>query len=374
MLKSEELPMLRDERKKSFIVYENGILEVTKDTKELVGFMDVEGFVWESQILKRNYVEHKNYKNDYQTFISNISNNSPKALECVLGYLISTYKNKMNNKAIILNDEVISDNPEGGTGKGLMIQGLKRIRKTSILDGKSFDDKKGFPYQTVSLDSQILVWDDVKSGFNFESKFSLVTEGLTIERKNKDAIKLSVEDSPKIVISTNYVIKGDGNSHDRRRHEIEIAQYYGKDLTPFDEFGKQLFDDWNAEEFELFDNYMVYCLQQYLQFGLIAHEAKNLKQRKIIAQTSKDFFDWVEDDNLILNQRLLKSDFFQKFTNDNQDYNNKIFKRNTLNRWVQKYADYKGYDFEQNSSNGVKWFSLSTKDNIVVAELDEVPF
>jgi len=41
---------------------------------------------------------------------------------------------------------------------------------------------------------------------------------------------------------------------------------------------------------------------------------------------------------------------------------------------VQKYADYKGYDFEQNSSNGVKWFSLSTKDNIVVAELDEVPF
>ena len=142
MLESEELPMLRDERKKSFIVYENGILEVTKDTKELVGFMDVEGFVWESQILKRNYVEHKNYKNDYQTFISNISNNSPKALECVLGYLISTYKNKMNNKAIILNDEVISDNPEGGTGKGLMIQGLKRIRKTSTNEYFFLEKKK----------------------------------------------------------------------------------------------------------------------------------------------------------------------------------------------------------------------------------------
>lgn len=376
MLESKDLPMLRDEKNKSFIVYENGILEVKKDSKKLVGFMDVEGFVWESQILKRNYVEHKNFKNDYQTFISNISNKSPKALECVLGYLISTYKNKMNNKAIILNDEVISDNPEGGTGKSLLVQGLRRIRKTSILDGKSFDDKKGFPYQTVSLDSQILVWDDVVKGFNFESKFSLVTEGLTIERKNKDAIRLTVEDSPKIVISTNYVIKGDGNSHDRRRHEIEIAQYYGKDLTPFDEFGKQLFDDWSAEEFQKFDSYMVYCLQQYLQFGLITHEAKNLKQRKIIAQTSKDFLDWIEDENLILNQRTIKSDFFQKFTNDNQDYNNKIFKRNTLNRWVQKYGDYKGYEFDQNSSNGVKWFSLSVKENTVVKELEleDIPF
>ena len=126
--------------------------------------------------------------------------------------------------------------------KDYLCKVLKQIRKTSILDGKAFDDKKGFPYQTVSLDSQILVWDDVKKGFNFESKFSLVTEGLTIERKNKDAVKLPVEDSPKIVISTNYVIQGDGNSHDRRKHEIEIAQYYGKNLTPFEEFGRQLFE------------------------------------------------------------------------------------------------------------------------------------
>ena len=51
-------------------------------------------------------------------------------------------KNKTNNKAIILNDEVISDNPEGGTGKRLFMQGVKQIRRTAILDGKGFDDKK----------------------------------------------------------------------------------------------------------------------------------------------------------------------------------------------------------------------------------------
>ena len=33
----------------------------------------------------------------------------------------------MNNRAIILNDEVISENPEGGTGKGFIYSRYKRI-------------------------------------------------------------------------------------------------------------------------------------------------------------------------------------------------------------------------------------------------------
>ena len=41
--------------------------------------------------------------------------------------MICTYKkNRSNNKAIILNDEVISDNPEGGTGKGVLYKGYHK--------------------------------------------------------------------------------------------------------------------------------------------------------------------------------------------------------------------------------------------------------
>jgi len=244
MIESVELLMLQDTKTKSYIAFENGILEVTKDTTRLVDFIDVDGYVWKSQIIPRDYVHLEQYDNEYATFIKNISNSEPLPIECVIGYLLSTYKNKMNNKAIILNDEVISENPEGGTGKGLFVQGLRQIRKVSILDGKTFDDKKSFPYQTVSPETQVLVFDDVKQNFDFESKFSLVTEGMTLERKNKDAIKLKVEESPKLVISTNYAIKGEGNSHDRRRFEIEFAQYYGKALTPYDEFDRHFLKSW----------------------------------------------------------------------------------------------------------------------------------
>lgn len=362
MLESIELLMLKDTRKTSYIAFQNGILSITKDEIELKDYIDIDGYIWETQIIKRDFEQVENFENEYQTFISNISNNEPLPVESVIGYLLCNYKNKMNNKAIILNDEVISNNPEGGTGKGLFVQGLKQIRKTSILDGKTFDEKKSFPYQTVSQDTEILVFDDVKKNWDFESKFSLVTEGITLERKNKDAIKLTVEESPKMVVSTNYAIKGEGNSHDRRRHEIEIAQYYGRKLTPYDEFGKQLFDDWDLETFNRFDNYMVYCIQVYLKSGLIEQNAVNIKLRKFIAETCMEFYEWIEEaDNFPRNKRNNKQDFFETFTTEYQDFK-KWLTRRKFAIWVEKYANYMDYEFKQGSSNGIRWYQIITPD------------
>lgn len=372
MLETVELMMLEDKRNKSFIAYENGILEITKDKAELVDYIDVQGYIWKSQIIKRNFEPLPKNDNEYKTFIFNISNKEPAPIEAVIGYLLSTYKNKMNNKAIILNDEVISENPEGGTGKGLFIQGLRQIRKVSILDGKTFDDKKSFPYQTVSQETQILVFDDVKKNWDFETKFSLVTEGMTLERKNKDAIKLTVEESPKMVVSTNYAIKGEGNSHDRRRHEIEIAQYYGKDLTPYDEFGKQLFDDWEEKEWGNFDNYMVYCLQLYLRKGLVKQKAKNIDLRKFIVETSIEFREWISDvENFPLNKRNEKIEFFNSFINEYPDFK-KWLTRKRFNIWVQKYASFKNFKFDSDISNGKRWFQIADITKPIIN--DEVEF
>ena len=374
MLESIDLIMLTDSRDKSYLAFKNGILEITKDEVKLVDYIDVNGYIWESHILQRDFVKVEDFDNDYRKFIFNISDKNPLPIEATIGYLLSTYKNRSNNKAVILNDEIISDNPEGGTGKGLFVQGLSQIRNTSIIDGKQFDSKKTFAYQTVSLDTKILVFDDVKKNFDFEDKFSLVTEGMTLERKNKDAIKLNVHDSPKIVLSTNYAIKGEGNSHDRRRHEIEIAQYYGKKLTPDEEFGRQLFDEWDVEHYQRFDNYMVYCLQNFLTIGLVHQNAKNIKKRKFIAETAMDFFDWIMDgENFPLNTRNDKSQYFNAFVNDNKDFD-KWLKRNKFNIWVQKYANYMDYKFEQGSSNGLKWFGLFTSDEKIEESDNDIAF
>lgn len=369
-----DLMMLRDTIKKSYIAFRNGIVEVTKDSIKLIDYIDVDGYIWKDSIINRDFVYSKNNDNEYRVFISNISRNEPLAIECVIGYLISSYKNKMNNRAIILNDEVISENPEGGTGKGLFIQGIKNIKKTAILDGKAFDDKKSFAYQTVSQDTSVLVFDDVKKNFNFESKFSLVTEGLTLERKNKDAIKLTVEESPKIVISTNYAIKGEGNSHSRRRHELEFAQFYNGDKTPYDEFGRQLFDDWNKDEFNSFDNYMLKCLQTYLSMGLVKQNAKNIKLRKFIAESSMEFYEWINDRSTVpTNIMLDKGLSFELFTNDYVDFK-RWLTRKKFNIWTQKYCSFKGYDYKEGSSQNMKWFMISTDKKTEEDEDEQFPF
>jgi hypothetical protein len=359
-----ELRMLKDEKDKVYIAYQNGILEITPNECKLIDFIDIDYYVWESHILKRDFIKSDNFEgNDYKKFISNVSNSEPTALECCIGYLISTYKNKMNNKATILNDEVISENPEGGTGKGLFVQGLTKVRRVAILDGKSFDDKKSFPYQTVNPETQILVFDDVKKNFDFESKFSLVTEGLTLERKNKDAVKLTVEESPKLIVSTNYAIKGEGNSHDRRRHELEFAQYYNGQRTPYDEFNRQLFDDWDAQDWVQFDNYIVFCVQSFLKNGLIKQEAKNIKTRKFIAETAMEFMDWANE-NIKENIRMDKVNSFDLFVNEYQDFK-KFLSRKKFNIWCQKYANFIGLKYEEGNSNGNRWFMIegTTKDN-----------
>lgn len=370
MLETIELKMLQDTADKSYIGYQNGVLEISKDSVNLIDYTDVGFYVWNSHIIKRNFEFKEKNDNDYKTFISNISNNEPLPTECTIGYLLSTYKNRSNNKAVILNDEVISEAPEGGTGKGVFFQGIAQIRRMSVLNGKNFDSKKSFAYQTVNPDCQIILLDDVKKNYDFEDDFSIITEGITLERKNMDAIKLDVQSSPKLAITTNYAIRGEGNSHDRRRHEIEIAQYYSAKLKPFDEFGKELFDDWSDRDFLNFDNYMVQCIQIYMANGLIKQNAKNLKLRKFIIETAIEFNEFACE--LPENERLFKTTIFENFTTEYIDFK-KWLTRKKFNIWVQKYATFIGAEYLEGNTNGQRWFIIQTdKDQVI--DQDEVMF
>ena len=179
--------------------------------------------------------------------------------------------------------------------------------------------------------------------------------------------------SPKILLSTNYAVKGEGNSHNRRRHEIEIAQYYGSELTPEEEFGRQLFDDWSELEYQKYDNYMMHCLQLFFNNGLVKQtNAKNIKLRKLIAESSMEFIEWIEDrENVSINVRLTKAEYFVKFTEEYTDFKKWLTKKR-FNIWIKKYAKYKGLKFDDGRSNGISWFSL--EDGTTEVEKDEIPF
>src|SRR5690606_34159818 len=287
LLDTTDVELKEDTKNLCYLYYKNCVLEVSKDSVREIDYIDINGYVWKRQIIDREFKKFDHHDSVYRKFIWLISGKSvPRynSLKSVIGYLLHSYKTSANNKAIIFNDETISENPNGGSGKGLFWNALKHMKKVSAIDGKTFEFTKSFPYQTVSTDTQILVFDDVKKNFNFESLFSLITEGITLEYKGQDAIQIPVEKSPKILITTNYTLGGIGGSHERRKFEIEMSSYFNSKHTPLDEFGHMLFGDWDDDEWLRFDNYMVNCVQYYLENGLVSHAFNNLETRKLIKE------------------------------------------------------------------------------------------
>jgi hypothetical protein len=182
----------------------------------------------------------------------------------------------------------------------------------------------------------------------------VITEGITLEKKNKDEIHIPFERSPKIVITTNYAIKGDGNSFERRKWELEFAQYYSKDFTPETEFGHQLFTEWSKEEWAKFDNYMISNLQMYLKKGLRKAKFKNLRERKFIAQTDYNFYEWCADkDNQMTKSHAENpgNSIYYNFVEQNPDYGPRgklAIPLTKFYKWLDLWGEFK-YNCKPNS-------------------------
>ena len=379
MLSTIDIYFIEDTKDSAYLYYKNCAVQITKDEIIPIDYLDLGGYVWKDHVIDRNFSMCNVTKRcDYKQFIRNICGDDEgriMSMESTIGFLLHGYKNLSFCPAVILNDEVISDNPEGGTGKGLFMNALSRMKKVVTIDGKSFTFERSFAYQLVSADTQILVFDDVKKHFDFERLFSVVTEGLTLEKKNKDAIKIPFSKSPKIAITTNYAIKGSGNSFARRKWELELHQYYSKAYTPLDEFGKLMFGDWNDDDWCEFDNYMIGCLKSYLDTGLVKSKFVNLKIRQLSAETSHDFIEWCglvdgqqRNTSLETGIRLYKNDLYHDFISEYPDYGPKAkmtISRTKFYKWLVSYAIYKeGVIPEEGRDLTGRWIIIHKKKEV----------
>ena len=374
LLSSIDVYFIEDTKNTAYLYYKNCAVKIDKEDVLPIDYIDLGGYVWKDHVIDRNFNKCSIINCDFQKFINNIckrDESRTKSMESTLGYMMHGYKNLSYCPAVILNDEVISDNPEGGTGKGLFINALQKMKKVVVIDGKSFAFEKSFAYQLVSADTQILCFDDVKKHFDFERLFSVVTEGLTLEKKNKDAIKIPFAKSPKIAITTNYAIKGAGNSFERRKWELELHQHYSKHYTPLDEFSKLMFGDWDDEEWCVFDNYMISCLQLYMNKGLIRSQFVNLKVRKLSAATSHEFIEWcglidghAPNNSLLPHYTIYKHDLYLDFITENPDNQRKL-SRTKFYRWLKTYGIFK-YDVAplEGRDGGGRWIEFRTIQDI----------
>ena len=363
-LPAKQVEFRKDRKDAMQLYYQNCIVKITSNGVTTHKYTELNGYIWESQILPRDYEKCEiSTTANFCRFISNISNHDQNRVDAVcsaLGFYLHNFKSETYCPAIILNDEVISDNPEGGTGKGLLFQAIGTFIKMLQINGKKFTFEKNFLFQRCTSDTKLIFFDDVKKNFDFEQLFSIITEGIEVEKKGKDELYYTFEDSPKIGISTNYALRGTGNSHDRRKFELEISQYYTKKNTPEKEFGHMMFkSNWPRSEWVQFDNYMIRCCQRYLQFGFVDQVLIHLPEKKLIAQTNTKFILFMNDFDFKTTPRAdLYNSFISKF---DEFLTQKYFSKQLFSKWIEVYAADKGFlveDYIYNSTRHYKFVKI----------------
>lgn len=356
-LPEKQVEFRKDRKDAMQLYYQNCIVKITADKITTHPYSSLNGFIWESQILPREFHEEPvTGQSDFAKFIFNLAAQDPKRAASIcsaFGFYLHNYKSPAYCPAIILNDEIISDNPEGRTGKGMFFKAVGKFIKMLKIDGKTFNFDKNFVYQRVTPDTKLIFFDDVKKNFDFERLFSVITEGIGVEKKGKEETYTEFADSPKIGVSTNYALRGQGSSHDARKMELEISQHYNKNHTPYKEFKRMMFDEWPEDEWRQFDNYMIQSCQSYLREGLIQQELINLPEKRLMAELSPDFMEFIEDNILKPGDTIQRTAYYQKFRDQHQ--NSRIASR-TFYGMLHAYCDFHKISCHEQKTNGIWHF------------------
>jgi len=348
----------RDTKDKAYYYFNNGFVTVSRHSVLFSEYKALQGKIWMEQVIDRDFTlmddDEQDWLSelDFYAFVFNVSGqdlNRLTALMTAIGYLLHGYKAPSNPKVVILVDEQISDVPSGGTGKGLVFQAIKRMQPTEVLDGKTFDFKDKFALQNVSESTRLVVFEDWDGKrLPFDKLFNMTTNELKINRLYLGQVSVPYERSPKFAITTNDMVSGEGDSHARRKMEIEIAPHYSAQYSPLDEFGHEFFNDWNKEQWNLFDNLMLCCVQTFLMRGLVSAAPININRRKLLQETSDTFVEFM--DALVAEnvegQTYYKKDVWQAFLNASGNIEAR-FTFDRFKKWLTKYFKYTGVEVEQ---------------------------
>jgi hypothetical protein len=328
----EDIIFNSDTADAGYFYYLNGFVKCTAEGWELHDYKELQNYIWKEQIINREFIK-KDYHGDFTmqnfgefaTFIFNVSGKNVDRFHAVcslLGYLLHDFVDT-KLKAIAATDSKISEEASGRTGKSLIGMALEKMRNVAHVSGKDFDPQNKFKYQNVDRSTQIIFLNDLRSKFRFECLYNDITEGVNVEKKGQD----SFIKKAKIYITSNKTLDVEGDSSADRVVEFELSDHYSAAFSPKDEFKHWLFRDWSNEQWNDFDNFMMYCVQNFIGAGIETPAPINLKTRKLMqAINNEQFIEFmeteIEEKNIVLGQEFKVKEVFERFLQENPELSN----------------------------------------------------
>ncbi|QIA07121.1 hypothetical protein [Draconibacterium halophilum] len=367
VLKRADLKMNRDTSTSSFYYFRNGVVKVTaQGIEDPVSYNDFGGLVWREHIIDCDFnINAKSTDAVFLDFLKKLCNNENSRLyylATIIGYCLHDYRAPGKAKAVILNDEIVSDQPEGGSGKSLIVQAMGKVRKIVDLDGKKFDPKSEFAWQKVNESIRIVNIDDAKTGFSFEDLFSTITQGFQVNRKNKDEYFLPLEQSPVIVLTTNSIMKGMSGSFKRRQYNVDIHQHFNLYHTPEDEYKHTFFSMWSEKEWQAFYMLMLQFVQAYLVNGILSCPETDRQKKDAIRATTQNFVDWMEEYLKDFIGEIQPTGATKEMYLSYTGQSGTSLSDKKFTGWLKSYCEIYGYKYESISSIRPRGFKISNQN------------
>jgi len=355
--------------------YKNGWAEVTAAGVALRPYAELPGLVWESQVLDRPFplLAHEEVEQaEFFRFLWHIAGHQEPRLEALflfIGYYLHTFKDPSTPKIGVLVDELLGTEGQanGGTGKSLLFKAIGHIVEVVEVDGKGFDPRNAKALQQVTDATRVIFFNDWDTHrVPFDRLFNMATDTLTVDRLYTGQQSYGFEVSPKIGITTNGILSGQGGSHDRRKYELEVAPHYGPGHQPRDEFGHNFFSGWAAAEWARFDNLMLYCCHLFLKLHkrLVAPASENLERRRLLTATSAGFVDFM--DAQPRGQVLYRTELLSAFRVA-EGYDEKSFTPEKFGKWLSQYkelsTDFQSGQDSAGDNRKMRWIMLAKDKN-----------
>lgn len=373
-LKRSEISIVSDTKNESFLPFCNKIAHITLDKVSPISYINLKATFWKNSILKRDLDNKAPYDPencDFHNFLKNTCTDKNtgevdelrfKSLRQTIGYLLTNYKSNNYYPAIIFLESTDSEEPEGGTGKSLIIKAIGHFRNIIYINGRSYNPKSQFAIQNVNFSTDIIAIQEVDKYFKFDSLFSYISDGMTVERKFKDPIYIPANKTPKIVISSNFAIPGRSGSYERRRFDMELLPFYNIDHQPINDFGKMFFSsEWTDIDWNHFNMTMMSCIQEFYRNNceISNYKSKTLDMRNLLAEVKYqefiDFAQTLEYDKKYNNQELCQMFRNEYDVNNTWDY--KLSDREIL-RKVKKVLELEGLSLEVFKSGSKRGFII----------------
>lgn len=359
-----DLPIMRDEATKSYIYFANNAVCVERVGKSVkINILDYDELpycIWEETIKEYEYkpLPKSEWQNsDFFKFLTNVAGKENlTAFMQALGYMIHTFKNPAYPVALIIGDDGLDEGSKGGRGKGIFFEAIGKIRKMATFDGKNIKQGSNHVYQRITEKTNVIFMDDTSEKLDFTTFFSQLTSGLIIEPKNKDEIYLPYSRSPKFGFTTNFVFAQDDTSHQRRKLEILFKPFYSKEFTPANDFGHNLFDDWDAVEWNKFYNVIIACLSEYFMCfdasnkPVIKPINPDLSKKKLLAATKKyyGFVEWAEE-MLKVGEKFDKKALMLDYIGEDDELK-VLVKQQTFTNFLKAFAEFKNWKVMEEKS------------------------